>query len=336
MVSNYPPPVSQPVQAIPHQTFGISSQGTSFGSSAPAVDLPAPKKSLLPIYIGTAVLLLLLGSGGGLYLLVRNRSGQSPQSPGSGVTTNEPPTQPGVQKRDMIFIPGGTFQMGRDDGPDNEKPAHSESVKPFEIDKTEVTNAQYSEFVQVTHSAPTNQEGETQYWKPWVGDKPPAGQDQWPVRNVTAVEAGMYATWLSNRDGKKYRLPTENEWEYVARSGGSTKLYPWGDVWKNGYANVDSSLPQPVGSFKEGATNTGVLDMIGNVQEWTSSNASIYAGNPTHLTVPPDQQGHLVIRGGSYRDKPRGDGAITATYRIWVDKTTKHPLLGFRLVREAP
>lgn len=221
--------------------------------------------------------------------------------------------------------------MGRDDGPDNEKPAHSETVRDFYIDKTEVTNAQYAEFVQVTHySAPVNEDGEQPYWKPWVSDKPPDGQENWPVRNVSEVEAELYANWLSARDKKKYRLPTEKEWEFVARNGDATKLYPWGNSWKNGAANIDSSLPQAVGSFKDGATTTGVLDLIGNVQEWTSSNASIYPRNPAQLKVPPAEQGQLIVRGGSYRDKAR---EITATYRQWFDKTTKYPLIGFRLVR---
>jgi formylglycine-generating enzyme required for sulfatase activity len=333
MVSNYPPPVSQQVEAVPHQTFDVSGQVASFGAAAPALDLPVRKKSLLPIYLGIAVLVLLLVGGVALYLLTRTRSEQPPQSTGSGVTATEQKPQPGVPQRDMSSIPGGTFQMGRDDGPDNERPAHSEPVKPFDIDKTEVTNAQYAEFVQATaYPAPVNDQGEKPYWSPWVGDKPPAGQEQWPVRNVSAVDAETYARWLSKRDGKKYRLPTEKEWEYVARNGGSTQLYPWGNEWKNGYANIDSSLPKPVGSFKEGATTTGVFDMIGNVQEWTSSNASFY----DQKKIPAGEQGQRVIRGGSYRDKAVGDGAVTATTRSWVDKTTKHPLLGFRLVREAP
>jgi formylglycine-generating enzyme required for sulfatase activity len=328
IVSNYPPPVSQPVEAMPYQTLDASSQATSFGSPAPAFDLPAQKKSFLLVYIGAAVLVLLFVSVAGLYLLMRPRSEQPPQSPGSGAATGGQQTQPASTQRDMVYIQGGTFQIGRDDGPDNEKPAHSETVKPFNMDKTEVTNAQYAEFVQATkYPAPTNEQGEKPYWKPWAGDKPPAEQEQWPVRNVSAVDAETYARWLSNRDGKKYRLPTEQEWEYVARNGGSTKLYPWGDEWKDGYANIDSSLPKPVGSYKQSATSTGVLDMIGNVQEWTSSDASFY----DERKIPAGEQGQRVIRGGSYRDK-----AITATSRSWVDKTTRHPTLGFRLVREAP
>lgn len=222
--------------------------------------------------------------------------------------------------------------MGRNDGPDEEKPAHTVNVNSFYIDKTEVTNAQYAEFVQTTgYQAPSSEE--EQNWTPWVGDKPPAGQEQWPVSNVSAAEAKAYAKWLSNRDGVKYRLPTEEEWEYVARDGSSAKLYPWGDQWVDGYANIGSSLPKPVGSYKQGATSTGVLDLIGNVWEWTSSKAAYYPGSSSRADKNSQS---MVVRGGSYQSKARGAEAITATSRYFVEPSDKHPLIGFRLVREAP
>ena len=214
-------------------------------------------------------------------------------------------------------------------GPDNEKPAHSEPVKPFFIDKTEVTNAQYAEYVRAGYPAPTNDEGEKPYWKPWVGDKPPAGQEDWPVRNVSQEGALAYATWLSSRDHVRYRLPTEQEWEYVARNGSLRNLFPWGNDWKSGYANNDSKVPKPVGSYKDGATSTGVLDMIGNVWEWTSTNAAYYPGSQARTTSEAEKQ--VVIRGGSYQSKKE----ITATLRLWVDPV-KHPTIGFRLVRDVP
>ena len=148
-------------------------------------------------------------------------------------------------------------------------------------------------------------------------------------RNVSAADAEAYARWLSKRDGVKYRLPTEEEWEYVARDGASAKLYPWGNQWVDGYANVDSSLPKPVGSYKLGATSTGVLDLIGNVWEWTSSKASFY----DRREIPPSEQGQVVKRGGSYQSKVSN---ATATYRDWFPETTKNPTIGFRLMRESP
>ena len=305
-------------------------------TSTSSLDLPTQKKPFPLIYIGAALLVLLLG-GGGLYLLTRratdSKPGPSPQptatgekSPGGGAAGTS-----AIPAREMVFIAGGTFQMGRNDGPSLERPAHIVTVKPFYIDKTEVTNAQYAEFVQVTrYPAPSGEEAE--WWKPWIGDKPPPGQEQWPVRNVSVVDAKTYANWLSRRDGVTYRLPTEEEWEYVARDGSSSKLYPWGNEWVDGYANIGSSLPKPVGSYKQGATSTGVLDLIGNVWEWTSSKLSSYQG--ARENILQDQEGQAVKRGGSYQSKVRD--RITATLRDWFTETDKHPTIGFRLVRESP
>jgi formylglycine-generating enzyme required for sulfatase activity len=299
-------------------------------TSTSSFDLPARKKSFPPIYIVAALLLLLLG-GAGIYLWTR-----------PAIDSNPPPNPPPISKpdsgatgtstvpaREMVLIAGGTFQMGRNGGPVEEAPAHTVPVKPFYIDKTEVTNAQYAEFVQAT-GYPSPSYKEAPYWKSWVGDKPPAGQEQWPVRNVSAAEAEAYAKWLSKRDGITYRLPTEEEWEYAARDGNSAKLYPWGNQWVDGYANIESDLPKPVGSYNKGATSTGALDLIGNVWEWTSSKASFYPGNGKK--VPVDEQGSIVVRGGSYQSKV--NDTITATFRAWT--TQKHPTIGFRLVRESP
>jgi formylglycine-generating enzyme required for sulfatase activity len=324
----------------PWQQFAPPAQISTSSS-----DLLEQKKPFPRIYIGAALLALLLG-GVGLYFLMRQGTDSKPQ-PQSSQQQVPQPTATGetakpdggatstsaVPAREMVFIAGGTFQMGRNDGPPEEAPAHSVTVKPFYIDKTEVTNAEYAEFVQATgYPAPSGEE--TTDWKPWIGDKPPAGQEQWPVRNVSVTEAETYARWLSKRDGVTYRLPREDEWEYVARDGDSAKLYPWGNQWTNGYANIDSSLPKPVGSYKQGATSTGVLDLIGNVWEWTSSKVSIYPGN--NNKIPLDQQKQIVIRGGSFLSKARGDKAITATNRDWMKPTDKHPTLGFRLARESP
>jgi formylglycine-generating enzyme required for sulfatase activity len=363
-VVNLPPPAASPTDAaqqtllspsqqttIPllgEQTIRVQPQLSSPGqTSVPSFDLPAQKKSFPPIYIAAALLLLLLG--GGLYLLTQRTTDSKPplnlQTPttgekeksGGGATSTT--TSPA---RDMVYIAGGTFQMGRSGGPDNEAPAHAVTVKPFSIDKTEVTNAQYAECVQASvcpvpsnedflrasgQPAPSDQK--TAYWEPWIGDKPPAGQEQWPVRNVSAADAEAYARWLSKRDGKKYRLPTEEEWEYVARDGASAKLYPWGNQWVSGDANIESDLPKPVGSYKQGATSTGVLDLIGNVWEWTSSKASFY----DKREIPQAEQGQAVKRGGSYKSK---HDEITATHRDWLPETTRNPTIGFRLMRESP
>jgi formylglycine-generating enzyme required for sulfatase activity len=306
-------------------------------TSTSSSDLPAQKKSFPRIYIGAALLVLLLGSVG-LYFLTRQATDSKPQQQIPQTTATEEQAKPGggttgtstVPAREMVFIAGGSFQLGRNDGTAEETPAHTVTLKPFYIDKTEVTNAQYAECVQATGCSAPSGEKET-WWQPWDGDKPPAGQEQWPVRNVSVADAETYARWLSKRDGVTYRLPREDEWENAARDGASAKLYPWGNQWINGYANIDSSLPKPVGSYKQGATGSGVLDLIGNVWEWTLSKASYYPGNGKK--VPLDEQGFTVVRGGSYQSKA-GDN-ITATFRAWP-KLQKHPTIGFRLVRESP
>lgn len=237
----------------------------------------------------------------------------------------------------MVAVGGGTFMMGRDDVfPSNRSwdliqyPAHPVSIKSFFIDRTEVTNAEYAEFVrEAKHPAPPG----------WVNDQPPAGQEQFPVTMVSLEDAQAFARWLSARDKVTYRLPTEEEWEYAARGSNKDNIYPWGKQWIEGRANIGGTgAPRPVGSFPDGKSVWGVLDMIGNVWEWTSSEASIYPGN-INLSLfnaerGVDDRGKIVLRGGSYDSKVTGDEAVTATSRLLVEKTRKHKSLGFRLVRE--
>jgi len=225
----------------------------------------------------------------------------------------------------MVKVIGGNFMMGRSNAPDyflNESPGHQVTVISFSIDKTEVTTSAYAECVRNQSCArpPT-----------WSTDSAPEGQEQLPVANVSVDDAQAFAVWRSKRDGVDCRLPTEQEWEYAARSGNNNYLYPWGNKWSDGFANVATKAPAPVGSYSQGASTDGVLDMIGNVWEWTSSTASIYPGN-RELSVGAGEEGYYVVRGGYYGSTPNGDEAATATRRKWVPATTKKDYLGFRLV----
>nr|MBA3754291.1 SUMF1/EgtB/PvdO family nonheme iron enzyme [Nitrospira sp.] len=131
--------------------------------------------------------------------------------------------------------------------------------------------------------------------------------------------------------GVTYRLPTEEEWEYAARNGDQANLYPWGKSWANDSAVVKVASSQAVGSLPNGKNRWGVVDLIGNVWEWTSSKASMYPGH--NQKVADKDKDSYVIRGGSYLSEFSGERAITATYRDWIPPPTKHPMLGFRLVR---
>jgi serine/threonine-protein kinase len=212
--------------------------------------------------------------------------------------------------------------MGRDKGLPQESPAHRVTVAPFQMDRTEVTNADYASFVD-----------ETGYMAPvgWVNNQPPPGQEQWPVASVSIDDVNAYAAWRSKRDGVLYRPPTEEEWEFAARSGSDTNNYPWGTVWDPKYANLGSKVIKPVGSASEGKNSWGNVDLIGNVWEWTSTKIALYPGNTN--VVPPEQHEWMVIRGGSYSSEATGDKAVSAVTRQWVEPTRKDTLLGFRLVR---
>jgi formylglycine-generating enzyme required for sulfatase activity len=307
-----------------------------------ASSMPAPKaaRSSPLLLVGCAVVLLLfLGGFVGWMLFSKPMPIKGPPGPtpiqGVDVPHTVPPDAPDLE---MMSVPGGAFRMGRDDAPPtvlNESPSHMVTLRGFMMGRTEVTNAEYAEFVRATgRPAPSGEaapEGEQPWWKPWSGGRPPEGQERWPVRNVTLNDAVAFASWRSKRDGVAYRLPTEAEWEYAARSHGTSGLYPWGEAFANERANVDAELPRPVGSYPGGASREGVLDLIGNVWEWTSSDAAPYPGN---RDIEVRDKGMKVARGGSYQSKGRGGAAVTATSRIFIRPETKHPTLGFRLVRD--
>jgi len=224
----------------------------------------------------------------------------------------------------MVAIPGGTFKMGRDDGPPAEGPSHAVRVQNFLLDKTEVTNAEYAQFVdEANHQPPEH----------WGNVKAPVGQELLPVTNVTYDDAIAFAEWRSKRDGVTYRLPTEEEWEYAARNGDKDNLYPWGNVWEPDRAVTQETgvgKEQPVGTYPEGRNQWGVYDLIGNVWEWTSTRASLYPGSPRKL--PEQFKDWIIARGGSYGSPA---GKVSGTMRDWFAPKYKNPVLGFRLARSA-
>jgi serine/threonine-protein kinase len=271
------------------------------------VDFAPRRNRIALVVVGVALLVLVLaGAGVGAYLYF-----QTPV--------------PEKTKPDLVTIDGGTFLMGRQDGPPQETPAHSVTVQPFMMDRTEVSNTEYAEFVDETnHAAPSH----------WAGKKPPFGQERWPVVNVSFEDANAFAAWRSKRDGVTYRLPTEQEWEYAARNGDRNDLYPWGADWQNNAAVLKESTPAPVGSRAGGNNRWGVVDLIGNVWEWTSSNPSVYPGNPA--TLAPEGRDLIVIRGAGYvTDPARSDPPVSSCMREFISPATKATLLGFRLVRAA-
>jgi len=282
----------------------------------------APQRKTPPfVLIGVAVFVLVLaGVGTTAYLLLR---------PGFGGTSPQPkptPVVPTKIKADLLSISGGTFLMGRKNGAPWERPAHPVTVQPFMMDRAEVNNSEYADFVNDTKRTPPSH---------WAGTKPPFGQELWPVVNVSFDDANAFAAWRSKRDGASYRLPTEQEWEYAARNGERGDLYPWGPEWQNNNAVLKEGSPSPAGSHPNGKNRWGVVDLIGNVWEWTSSKVSQYPGS--ELTIRSGTEDFVAIRGGCYVSDPaKSDTPVTSCMREFVPPSMKTTLLGFRLVRSGP
>lgn len=232
--------------------------------------------------------------------------------------TGQPP-KPGEAKppQGMVYVPGGTFTMGRNDGDEAERPAHPVVVKPFYIDTYEVTNEDYKKFVSTTgHRPPAT----------WVKGNYPTGTARTPVIGVSWDDAEAYAAWAGKR------LPSEEEWEFAAR-GTDGRRYPWGNGWQPGAANADSANQglADLGSSK-GTSPFGAYDMVGNAWEWTASDFRAYPGG----RLPANQPGGelKVIRGGSYESTKE---YATTTYRTgWPARGAKtYNQTGFRCVKDA-
>lgn len=283
--------------------------------------------SPLVLTLGGIVILVLLGAAGfgaAYFMGLVPRIGIPVNRASNSSTASPEPETPPAFKPEIAEIPGGTFSMGRNGGNENEKPEHDVTVKAFGIDKTEVTNAEYYDFVKATSYKPLPVH--------WVNEKPIPGQERMPVRFVNADDVKSFAAWRSKRDGVEYRLPTEQEWEYAARNGSKENLYPWGDKFDPQCAVIDRSSndPEVVGS-KSCPNSWGVQDLIGNVFEWTGSEASLYPGSSGE--VRPLSEPHLMLRGGGAIYKSTGTSAITSTFRVAVPASTRRAEIGFRLVR---
>jgi formylglycine-generating enzyme required for sulfatase activity len=201
---------------------------------------------------------------------------------------------------DMVLIPRGSFVMGSDPQTDGlartaEQPQQTLSLPDYYLARTPVTNAQYAAFVSGAKYTPPRY---------WSGTRPSWGKGQHPVVSVSWYDAVAYCRWLVQTTGKPYRLPTEAEWEKGAR-GTDGRTYPWGDQWDASCCNTKESGREdttPVGRYLQGASPYGLLDMAGNVWEWTSS---LYWAYPYRaddgredLSTPESR----VLRGGSWLD----------------------------------
>jgi formylglycine-generating enzyme required for sulfatase activity len=231
---------------------------------------------------------------------------------------------------ECVRIPEGEFWMGADPvGEEGDEylgqPRHRVRLPEFWVSRTPVTQAQYQVYVAATRASAPDL---------WEGGKPLPGRERHPVVSVSWEDAQRYCEWLTETTDSVHRLPTEAEWEKAAR-GTDGRLFPWGNVWDAARCNtVESGLEatMPVGSHPQGASPYGVLDMAGNVWEWTSS---ARAGYPYVIddgreSANEDLAVRRVVRGGSFMlDQKYARCAV----RYGSDPTRRPWVYGFRVVK---
>jgi formylglycine-generating enzyme required for sulfatase activity len=211
---------------------------------------------------------------------------------------------------EMVYIKGGSFEMGSNDGDDDEKPVHTVTVNGFYMSKYEVTVGQYLEFCKATNTHFPEwleqgnsyhvEQGTDNFYKN-LGYSRTANQDL-PIVGVSWNDAVAYTQWLSEKTGKNYRLPTEAEWEYAAKGGqnyeyaGSDNLDEVGWYWNN-----SNETTHPVG--QKLPNGYGLYDMSGNVWEWCQDMwHDNYNGAPINGSAwtSGGEVSRRVLRGGAW------------------------------------
>ncbi|MFT7462904.1 MAG: sulfatase activating formylglycine-generating enzyme [Pseudohongiellaceae bacterium] len=222
----------------------------------------------------------------------------------------------------MVVVPGGSYELGP--GAGYKRALRKVSLKPFALDRREVTQREYKTFVEAQESS-TRKGLLPRDWRLDGLGKALHADDQanHPVIYVSWDQAAAYAAWASKR------LPTEDEWE-AAAAGTAGRAYPWGDTWQsrqcNGAGAAEGTLP--VESFPQAKSGAGCFDMAGNAWEWTST-----LEDESDISSLPEGPVNVIIRGGSFRDDRE---RLTSRYR-WIapgHATFAHPLydrpIGFR------
>jgi formylglycine-generating enzyme required for sulfatase activity len=279
----------------------------------------------------------------GLLCFYENSNSQLLSTPELGVTLTR-----AIDSMIMVYVPGGTFRMGSEDGDDDEKPVHDVTLDAFWIDRTEVTNAQYVTFL----DEQGNQEEDGVTWldlgaedclvkQDSGGFQSESGYADHPVVEVSWYGAVAYCEWAGAR------LPTEAEWEYAAR-GEQGLVYPWGDEFACTRGNFDDETllddyvvpggegcdgyekTAPVGSFPSGTSWCEALDMAGNVWEWVGDWKGEYTSQTQTNPTGPQTGEFRVLRGGSWGVIPN---FVRCAYRFGIAPEDTWGSLGFRCAR---
>ena len=225
------------------------------------------------------------------------------------------PSRPHALAGEMVKIPGGTFQMGSNDGDDDERPVHRVSIPAFEMGKYEVTQQQ---------------------WREVMGSNPSVIKncDTCPVENVSWDDVQAFLKALNQKIGGNYRLPSEAEWEYACRGGGRQQKYCGGNNNPESLAWYDANSgykTHPVGQKQPNAL--GLYDMSGNLREWVEDcwNGS-YSGAPADGSAWTRGDCHSrVNRGGSWYNHPV---RLRSANRFRHKPDNRDDLQGFRLAQD--
>ena len=233
---------------------------------------------------------------------------------------------------EMLLVSSGAFLMGstaRDAAP-HEQPVAQVTVSCFYMSRFPVTNAQYEKF-DPTHA----------------NKRAPWADGNHPVVYISSKDAEKFCHWLSSKEGKKYRLPTEAEWEYAAR-GSDGRTFPWGDLldsgqlanfadkltnfaWKDNVIDDGFAETSPVGSYPRGASPFGLEDMSGNVFEWCLDSFETYKSKERANPRGPMGGAKRLYRGGSWKSRVSNLRATARNFNL-PDYSSND--VGFRVVCE--
>jgi formylglycine-generating enzyme required for sulfatase activity len=237
----------------------------------------------------------------------------------------------------MVLVPAGPFPMGvppgdRDGGRD-EYPRHQIELDAFYIDRYEVTNGRYLQFVKATgHRLPQHPKNPARTL--WTGDQVSDVVAERPVVNVDWHDADAYCAWAGKR------LPTEAEWEKAAR-GTDDRRFPWGNVEPTSkHLNfnqqwIGEKTLMPVGSYEAGKSPYGAYDMAGNVWEWVADwyDDRYYEKSPAKNPKGPDTGTDKVLRSSGWAVETP---LVRIFTRVKSDPTVRNESTGFRCAMDAP
>ncbi len=311
-----------PLQPIntprPLPTPRQTSKLPKMSSQAETMEEKKSSKALIAVIL----LVLFIGIGAGaVYIFVIK--------PGQTTNTNSSDLPAEFDRLGMVWIKGNTFKMGKESTAKEElvqTPVHPISVSDFWLSAYEISNKEYKKFVdEAKYQAP---EG-------WQNNEFAPGTDNHPVVNISWIDATAYCQWLSGKTGRKFRLPTEEEWEYAAR-GTDERVYPWGKIWaSNRTVSGESAIkgeaaPVNASGLSQDQSPFRIFAMAGNVAEWTNSDYSIYPGSKA--TAEDKFKGNKIVRGGHFKSPTE---SVTTTFRSWNAVDYKDVKVGFRVAADS-